>query len=56
MSTFDRQLAQCARSLATSLIHWARERDEDSKKRIAILQRELCLIYREEQSNKEHNT
>lgn len=53
----DKSLAQCARSLATALLHYAKERDDDSKKRINYLHFELCQLYKidlQEQQDAEH--
>lgn len=44
----DKALAQVARALGAALIHLARERDEESKKRISALHTELCAIYRQD--------
>jgi len=57
----EKALAQIARALGKTLIHHAKERDPESKKRIAALHTELCAVYRQdkaeqEQQDAEHRT
>lgn len=53
MSPLEKKYIQAARSLATHLQAYARDRREDDKKAIPILHSELCRIKREE--DEEHN-
>jgi hypothetical protein len=44
----DDQFAMTARTLADVLIRFARDRHDDDKKAIAVLQTELCRLRRDE--------
>jgi hypothetical protein len=48
---FDDQFAMTARTLADTLMRWARDRHDDDKKGVAQLQRELCRLRRAELSD-----
>lgn len=46
----DKAYIQCARSLASALRTYAKERREEDKKKIHSLESELCQIHRHEQT------
>jgi hypothetical protein len=46
---FDKHYLQAARSLASTLRIYAKDRREDDKKKIAVLQHELCQISQAEE-------
>lgn len=50
-TNYEKRLAQAARSLASHLVVWARERRDEDKKAIAVCEMEICRIWREEKAD-----
>ena len=48
MDERDELYANIARTLADALMHYARDRDADSQRTIAEIQRDLCQLRRKE--------
>lgn len=55
MSEMEKRYAQIARSLASHLVKFAKDRREEDNKAIQATKTELCRVWREEQDAKRNS-